>query len=111
MTPEGKIKRMIKKYLDTLPPNRVEVFMEVPSGFGKSQLDYTICLAGRFVAIEAKAAGKYLTARQLQTTRRIIETGGNVFVISGAEGLASFQRWAERWLETVHSADSLYLGR
>ena len=64
MTPEGKVKSLINKYLSTLrdPLNGVEIYIEmpVPTGFGKSGLDYTMCLC-HFVAIEAKAPDEWLT--------------------------------------------------
>jgi hypothetical protein len=105
MTPEGRVKNMIGKYLSTLrnPLNDVEVYIEmpVPTGFGKSGLDYTICLWGHFVAIEAKAPDEWLTPRQRQRALDILKAGGTVFVISSPEGLQSFADWVERCRKTV----------
>lgn len=78
--------------------------MPVPSGYGKSGLDYTICINGRFVAIETKRPGEWLTPRQRQTVIRILTAGGKVFVISGEEGLASFRSWIETCRDTVPPA-------
>lgn len=100
MTPEGRVKNMIGKYLSTLrnPLNSVGVYIEmpVPTGFGKSGLDYTICFYGHFVCIEAKAPGEWLTPRQRQRALDILAAGGTVFVISGPEGLQAFSDWVVR---------------
>ena len=97
MTPEGKVKRLIDKYLFTLHSisSVVRLYHEkpVPTGFGKSGLDYTCSINGRFVAIEAKAPGEWLTPRQRKTALAILKSGGKVFVISGPQGLAALQRW------------------
>lgn len=100
MTPEGRVKAKINLYLSTLrdpfgdSPAYVE--MPVPTGYGKSGLDYTICFYGHFVSIEAKAPGEYLTPRQRDTARRIYEAGGTVFIISGEAGLNAFANWVNR---------------
>lgn len=105
MTPEGKVKSLINRYLSTLrtPLSGVECYVEmpVPTGFGKSGLDYTICLWGHFVSIEAKAPGEWLTPRQRDTALAIHEAGGAVFVISGPEGLQAFADWVERCRKTL----------
>lgn len=79
MTPEGRVKRAIRKVLDQV--RGLYVFMPVPSGFGKSSLDYVLCVGGVFIAIEAKAPGKKLTPRQKAIKRQIERAGGTVFVI------------------------------
>jgi hypothetical protein len=70
--------------------------MPVPSGFGKSGLDYNLCMWGLWVTIEAKAPNEWLTPRQRGTARKIYEAGGKVFIISSDEGLDSFKRWVRR---------------
>jgi hypothetical protein len=100
MTPEAKVKRLIDKYLFTLHllTSDVDLYCErpVPTGFGKSGLDYTCCISGRFVAIEAKAPGEWLTPRQRTTALGILKAGGKVFVISGPEGLDALKAWVQR---------------
>ena len=100
MTPEGKVKSLINKYLSTLrdPLSDVEIYVEmpVPTGFGKSGLDYTMCLWGHFVVIEAKAPGEWLTPRQRDRALSILGAGGTVFVISGPVGLQAFSDWVVR---------------
>ena len=91
MTPEGKVKKAIKRTLDKY--KGLYVFMPVPSGFGKSSLDYVICWAGRFLAIEAKAPGKTLTPRQKAIRGQIERAGGKVIVIDGEVGIAELEEF------------------
>lgn len=111
MTPEGRIKSLIKKYLFTLhslhSPVDLYYEMPVPTGFGKSGLDFTCCINGRFVAIEAKAPHEWLTPRQRKTSLNILRAGGKVFVISGPEGLDALKRW----VVSVAYADTLCQSR
>lgn len=83
VTPEGRVKAAVKKELDVYPDHYRE--MPVPSGFGKSGLDFTICFFGRFIAIETKAAGKKPTPRQEATIRKMQNAGALVFVIDTIE--------------------------
>ncbi len=90
-TPEGKIKKMIKKVLDKQEDLYYE--MPVPSGYGKSGLDYQGCFRGEYFAIEAKAPGKVPTALQEETIRRIEKAGGKTFVISDERGCQLLDAW------------------
>lgn len=103
MTPEGKVKKIITVYLTWLAEyldkhgKSLHYSMFVPTGYGRNNtLDFTICLAGHFIAIEAKAPGEWLTSQQRITCRDILRSGGTVFIISGPEGMDSFARWVER---------------
>ena len=103
MTPEGRVKKLVSSYLEDvkilLDKAGLDLYstMFVPTGFGRrNQLDYTLCIYGRFVAIETKAPGEWLTPLQRQTCRSILRSGGKVFIISGAEGLEAFKRWMDR---------------
>jgi len=80
MTPEGKTK---KKITEVLKAHGAYYEMPVPTGFGKSGLDYTGCHKKRFFSIEAKAPGKKPTPRQELTIKAIENAGGKVFVIDG----------------------------
>lgn len=84
MTPEGKVKRAINKVLDEF--KGVYRFMPVPSGYGKSSLDFIICCEGRFIAVEAKAPGKKPTPRQKGMIGAIKRAGGEVLVIDTEKG-------------------------
>lgn len=86
MTPEGRIKALVKKALTRLPQKYHH--MPVMNGMGAPALDFYCCIAGRFVAIETKAPGKKMTPRQEATAAAIREAGGEVFVVDGEESLA-----------------------
>lgn len=90
-TPEGKVKKKIKKVLDSYPGVYYE--MPVPSGYGKSGLDYQGCFYGQYFAIEAKAPGKEPTPLQQETIRSIKEAGGTAFVISDDKGVQLLDMW------------------
>lgn len=83
MTPEGKVKAAVKAELDAYPRHYRE--MPVPSGFGKSGLDFTVCFYGFFLAIETKAPGKVPTPRQENTIRDIRAAGGRALVVDSIE--------------------------
>jgi hypothetical protein len=97
-TPEGKVKRAVSSLLKSYAPD-VYYEMPVPSGFGKSGLDYTGCKHGRFFAVETKAQGKRPTARQLTTIEQMRRAGAKVFVIDGDEGLSELADWLSEGLE------------
>ena len=102
-TKEERVKKIVSSYLKELDENGVIVYahMEVPTGYGKrNSLDYTLCIAGRFVAIETKGPGKWLTPLQRQTCRNILQAGGAVFIISGPDGLNAFKRWVGKAMQT-----------
>ena len=79
-TPEGRVKKMVTKALDSLGPV-CSRFMPVQSGFGKKTLDYLCCINGQYVAIETKAPGKKLTPLQEITKAEIEAAGGIVLVV------------------------------
>lgn len=79
MTPEGKIKKEVSKYLASLPCCWYN--MPVPTGYGRSMLDYIGTLRGRSFAIETKAPGATPTPRQEETMLKMQEAGVAVFVV------------------------------
>lgn len=80
MTPEGRVKKMVKKALDQFGSDCWR-FMPVQSGYGIPALDYLLSIRGHFVAIETKAPGKKLTPLQESTKAAIEAAGGHVFVV------------------------------
>ena len=90
MTPEGRVKAAIKR---ALQKHGVYFEMPVPSGYGKSGLDFTCCHRGRFFAIEAKAPGKQATPRQELRMREMGAAGGKTFEIDGPTGLRDLEEW------------------
>lgn len=91
-----KISRYISELRNPLTGAGVYVEMPVPTGYGKSGLDYTLCFYGHFISIEAKAPGEWLTPRQRVTVLEMLNAGATVFLISSDEGLNAFKRWVER---------------
>jgi hypothetical protein len=101
MTPEGRVKREIDKLLARYAP-QLWAHKPVQNGMGKPCLDYHCCYKGRYFAIEAKAAGEFLSQRQEITAREIETAGGMVFTICGTaeEGQAALAT-LERWLDAI----------
>lgn len=83
MTPEGKVKNLVRKGLEKLTTDHFLVyrFMPVQNGMGSPGLDFYCSINGQFVAIETKVPGKKLTPRQLETASQIVASGACVFVI------------------------------
>lgn len=78
-TPEVKVKKKIRKILDT---HHVYYAMPVGSMFGNSGVpDFLCCVNERFLAIEAKANGGKPTALQQKHLRDIDKAGGYALVI------------------------------
>lgn len=82
MTPEGKVKEKVKKMLKQ---HKAYYFMPVQQGFGAPGLDFHGAFKGRAFAVECKAPGKKLTARQKITIMTMEEAGMKVFVIGEYE--------------------------
>lgn len=85
MTPEGKVKALVKRKLDALP--KMYRFMPVQNGMGKPGLDFFLCAGGWFIGLETKAPGGKLTPRQETTKDEIEAADGIVFVVDGPESL------------------------
>lgn len=84
MTPEGKVKKLVKEVLDKFGTN-IDGFWPVPSGYGESHLDYVGCIRGWFFAIETKKPGGKPTPRQLARIKQVQDAGGKAFVIDGTD--------------------------
>lgn len=90
MTPEGRVKKQIDAVLEEFG---CYVEKPVPSGFGKSGLDYSTSFRGLALYIETKAPGKDPTPRQKARAAEMLLSGAAVFIISGEEGIASLICW------------------
>ena len=78
MTPEGLVKKELKKLLTSIG---AYYYMSVPVGYGKSTVDFLVCYKGQFYAIETKREGVGKpTARQACIMREIAEAGGGAWV-------------------------------
>lgn len=91
--PESKVKAkvsaLLKKY-------GAYYEMPVPSGFGKSGLDYTGCIAGKFFVVETKAGNKQPTPRQKVCMDAVEKAGGHTFLVNEETGLPDLELWL-RW--------------
>jgi len=86
VTPEGKVKALVKRELATLPYKYK--FMPVQNGMGDPALDFYCCINGFFVVIETKKPGGKLTPRQQVTAAEIYAARGRVYVVDGPDTLA-----------------------
>lgn len=100
MTPEGRVKALVKRALDRFK-TRYE-FWPVPGGYGPSSLDCLLCINGHFVAVETKAPGKKPTPRQRNCTRMIEQAGGRVFIIDSAAGVVELVAYIEKLQNVEH---------
>lgn len=82
MTPEGKVKKRVKEILTEAG---AYYHMSVPTGYGRSTLDFLVCYQGRFIAIETKSMGKPLKPRQQAIAKEIREAWGIVIREHGYE--------------------------
>ena len=84
-TPEGKVKKEIKKYLDEIG---AWYYMPVSNGMGRVGCpDFIICYRGHFLAVEAKAPGKLfnVTPNQQREIEGIREALGLAIVADSVE--------------------------
>jgi hypothetical protein len=81
VTPEGKVKADVKKFLKSIG---CWYFLPVSNGMGQVGIpDFICCFQGRFVAIETKAPGKLsnTTANQDRVISEIKLAGGSAVVV------------------------------
>jgi len=79
-TPEAKVKAKIKALLKQ---HNVYYAMPIGTGYGNSGVpDFLCCVAGHFLAIEAKAGKGTTTALQEKNLQQIRESGGYAGVIN-----------------------------
>jgi hypothetical protein len=90
MTPEGKVKDLVKKLLKQ---HGAYYHMPVQNGMGAPTLDFVCCFKGRYIAIETKAPGKKPTPRQELTMTQMAEAGAAVFTVSDDESLATLSAY------------------
>lgn len=94
-TPEGKIKALINKVIDSYG-ERIYKFMPVQTGYGATAIDYLVCADGLFVGIEAKRPGKDATPRQEVVLEDIRRAGGSTFVIDDEEDVRALDLFLGR---------------
>jgi hypothetical protein len=80
MTPEGKVKKKVKAILDEL---KVYHFSPMQNGMGRAGIpDIIACHGGKFIGIECKAGDNKPTALQERELNRILNAGGEAYVIN-----------------------------
>ena len=93
MTPEGKVKEAVRSLLAT---HGAYWHCPVQNGMGAPTLDFVGCHRGRYFAVETKADGKRMTARQKDTAAKVDAAGGVVFEVVGVSGLGALVHWLTR---------------
>jgi Holliday junction resolvase len=80
MTPEAKVKKQVKAILDEL---EVYHFSPMQNGMGRAGIpDIVACHNGKFIGIECKAGNNKPTALQERELNRILNAGGEAYVIN-----------------------------
>jgi Holliday junction resolvase len=102
MTPEAKVKKKVKEILDQMG---VYPFSPMQNGMGRAGIpDIVACYCGKFIGIECKAGDNKPTALQERELNRILEAGGEAYVINeeNIEQLREELIWMNK-----HSKDDL----
>ncbi len=102
MTPEAKVKKRVKAILDEL---QVYNFSPMQNGMGRAGIpDIIACHGGKFIGIECKAGDNKPTALQERELNRILNAGGEAYVINeeNIEQLREELIWMNK-----HSRDDL----
>ena len=90
-TPENKIKKMLKEYLDSIDAFH---FPASAGGFSVGGIpDRVGTYKGYFFGAECKAPGKKPTALQNICKLQIEKAGGKWFLIDGDESLRALKAW------------------
>ena len=112
VTPEGKIKKMVRDVLDEFRELNTfddfsvttpKQYWPVPSGMGASDLDCLVCYYGRYIAIETKAPGKTATPRQRLAIAQTHGAGGIALTIDGEHGIKQLRILLQAIKDANHS--------
>ncbi len=96
MTPEGKVKKKVKEYLQSIG---AWYYMPVSNGMGRVGCpDILVCYKGLFMAFETKAPGKIknVTANQQREIDGIQRANGLAHVVDDVEQVKSLLDTIER---------------
>ena len=95
MKREKDVKREVRKVLALLG-DEAAISMYVPSGYGKQGIeDFTVCVRGRFLAIETKFGSNRLTAMQ-ERRREEVEHAGGTYVVVTEKNVHRLGEWIAR---------------
>jgi hypothetical protein len=90
VTPEGKVKAMLKKYL---VKRAAYQFWPVQTGYGAAGVDCYACIDGQFWAIETKREGvETCTPRQMLVLKQVHAAGGIAAIVTIRDGGLHFIR-------------------
>ena len=92
MTPEGKVKKKVKEYLQSIG---AWYYMPVSNGMGRVGCpDILVCYKGLFMAFETKAPGKIknVTANQQREIDEIQRANGLAHVVDDVEQVKEYIR-------------------
>ena len=96
MTPEGKVKKKVKEYLQSIG---AWYYMPVSNGMGRVGCpDILVCYKGLFMAFETKAPGKiaHVTANQQREIDAIQRVNGLAHVVDDVEQVKAVIETIER---------------
>ena len=96
MTPEGKVKKKVKEYLQSIG---AWYYMPVSNGMGRVGCpDILVCYKGMFMAFETKAPGKiaHVTANQQREIDAIQRVNGLAHVVDDVEQVKAVIETIER---------------
>lgn len=97
-------KALRRKVVDVLKEYGLYYESKPPTGMGQSGLDLTVCLRGRFLAIEVKRSPKFdMTPRQAATAYAVQRSGGTVMLVRKE---ADINRLREL-IEAEHGTDEI----
>ena len=92
MTPEGKVKKKVKEYLQSIG---AWYYMPVSNGMGRSGCpDILVCHKGLFMAFETKSPGKIknVTPNQEREINAITSANGLAHVVDDVEQVKEYIR-------------------
>jgi len=92
MTPEGKVKKKVKEYLQSIG---AWYYMPVSNGMGRSGCpDILVCYKGFFMAFETKSPGKIknVTPNQEREINAITSANGLAEVVDDVEQVKEYIR-------------------
>lgn len=78
MTPEGRVKKLLKKELDS----SYNWWTAISDRFRSGLPDFIAIQDGQFVAFETKALGKNLTKLQASIAKQIMKAGGEYMIVT-----------------------------
>lgn len=81
MTPEARVKKSVREFLDAFSVDPVWYFNPFMAGYGRTGVpDFVGCIDGKFFAIECKAGTNQPTALQQRELDAIARAKGFVWV-------------------------------